>query len=372
MPSWVNSFEKHEIWNALAALRRELDDVRPSAEQPNARDTLEYVAALVATLDAHHTAANALLLPSARLTTTHTQLVALTQAVLTWKSEEDLEEDPESVDAAVVAVIDSMASWPAIRAEQEEDIVNAALTTISQATETALEDLVARERALREGQEKLATGQAALEKAAADLDTANKKKLEELAAAWSAARQDQSEAGDRAVADLRALRAEAQKVVQDSTSLMVGTEYAQQAKARRRTAWVYDGMAVIFGSFGVITLLVYVIEGKANDATVGYAITRLGLAVGAFVIGGFLASRGREQHREAGEMQRTALALSRMAPFVANLDPIAQEVLTVETADRIFTRGELGTVTQRESVLSKLRMERERRRELEEAEETST
>lgn len=91
-------------------------------------------------------------------------------------------------------------------------------------------------------------------------------------------------------------------------------------------------------------------------------ITRLGLALGAFVIGGFLASRGQDQHQEARELQRTALVLSRLAPFVANLDPVAQEVITVETADRIFTRGELGKVSEREGVLSKLQSERVRRK----------
>ena len=58
-----------------------------------------------------------------------------------------------------------------------------------------------------------------------------------------------------------------------------------------------------------------------------------------------------------------------MAPFVANLPEDARQVITIETADRIFTRGELGRVSERDSVLERLQQVRKTRADQEAAEE---
>lgn len=360
MSSWVNNFEKHEIWNSVDALRSELSKVHPNAEDHDNRNTVEYVTTLLETIGAYRNSTDPLLLTPKRLTVTQAQLSSLTQAVLTWKASEL--DDPATVDTAVLAVVDTMSTWPALRAEQEEDVVKAAISSISDATKAALDQLTSRQSELTTQQAELAKAQEALDTAASDLKDANEQMLDKLKENWKSAQAHRSNEGFKAVKELQDLRDEARRMVQDSTSLMVGTEYAEQAEARRKSAKSYDGLAVVFGVIGVATLLVYVLEGNTEDATIGSAVTRLGLALGAFVIGGFLAKRGQDQHQEARELQRTALVLSRMAPFVANLDAVAQEVLTLETADRIFTRGELGKVTEREGVLVKLQTERGRRK----------
>ena len=321
------------------------------------RDTLEFATGVTERVGAFRRGSDPLAFTTAMLDKVNAALRVLVDAIQPWQEETT---DYKPVDAAVDGVIGALCDWPSLKPDQEAANTSAALSKMSEATEDTLSSLGKRRDALSESLDALTATQKELKQAADQLEAANSQAIAELEKSWKSAQRHRDDEAYAAVKDLRGLRGEAQAMVHESTALMVGTDYANQANARRKSARWYDIGAVVFGVLGLLTLFLYLGDVGTDTLSFGLAVARLGLTGGALVIGGFLASRGRVQHREARELQRTALALSRMAPFVANLDPVAREVLTIETADRIFTRGELGSVTDRPSVLDKLQALRQR------------
>jgi len=357
MSSWVDRFNKHELWTTLEELRAVLKPIA-APEDGNERDSLEWAHAITERVGVTKQRVDPFGVTPGMLTKTEATLRVLHDAVVAWQDETT---DWKPVDAAINGVTESLAVWPPLEPDASATAVSASLSKISSATDGAFDKLNESTATLAASLEKLATAQAKLDSDAKALDTSNAKKLAELASVWEVAQQKHSDEAGMVLAGLKKLRTEAETMVHESTALMVGTEYASHAAKRRKSAFVYDSLAVLFGVLGLGSLFYYLHEVGGSDTSVGLAVTRLGITTGALVIGGLLAARGAEQHRESRELQRTALALSRMAPFVANLPEDARQILTIETADRIFTRGELGSVSERDSVLERLQQVRKQR-----------
>lgn len=362
VPSWIDNFRDHSLWRTLEELRAQLENTSPE-EDDNERDTYEFTQTLADRLSAVRKGSDPIGFTPSMLDSGDGSLRVLLETYKSWAAG-DVDYVP--VDRAVNDMIAVMAGWPALQLDQEAAAASTTIAAMSDLAASAFDQVRKDRDDVAQAIEKLATKSAQMSEAQAELESSMADVVATQATQWSAALNAEQLEGQKVLEELRGLRDEARAMVHESTSLMVGSEYATYATNKNRQAIIYDIAAVIFGSIGLASLFVYLFEKTDSETSTAIALTRLGITAGALVIGGLLAARGSDAHKESKEAKRTAMALSRLAPFVVNLADDAREVLTVETADRIFTRGELGEVSERESVLSKLQRQRAAAKEAEE------
>lgn len=359
MPHWVERFESHAIWKTLEELRAKLDATEQPDEEAE-RDTFAYTRAIAERVASYRKNNDPIGFTEPMLAGTDGAVRLLVDSYGDWQSGVS---DTQQVRSAVDGVIQAVSSWPSPTPKQLGVAATKVVNEISEASTEAVLKVTVKRDEMAGALDDLKTRSDELGTAVEDLKRGVGDAMSTHEQTWSDALDAKKVEAQSTMDALEKLREEAQKVVHEATSFTVGAEYAEYANEKRRSARMYDGAAVAFGALGLVSLLVYVWERGSAESTASLSLTRFGITAGALVIGGFLASRGADQHREARAARRTSLALSRMAPFIANLPKDAREVLTVETADRIFTKGELSDVSKRQSALSKLEEIREKRRQ---------
>lgn len=362
MTSWQERFDKHAIWPTLEELRSAIDGTALPEDGAD-RDTMEFVRSTAERLRAYKTDADPIAFTPQLLSEVEAPLRVLVNAYRTWQNGQG---DYKPVDSAVDGVILAVSKWPAPTPEHLGSSTAATVESMSEAVTQAIQKLSSEVDDLTADTNKAKDHHSDLVKEQGIIEERLNAAVTKHESTWNDMLLKKSNRADEQLAAIEALRDEARNMVHESTSLMVGAEYLEYAAEKKHSAWIYDALAVLFGAIGLVTLYLYIRSGIDSDASVAQALTRLGITAGALIIGGFLAKRGGDQHREAKEARRTALALSRMAPFIANLGPDARELLTIETADRIFTRGDLGTATERESIRHKWNTLREQHNEKDE------
>lgn len=365
MPSWVKRFEGHAIWSVL----QELDAKVGSTETPEEgddRDTMEFVGALSWRLSAYRKNADPIVFTTTMLDTTAGALRHLVDVYQEWL---DQTSDCSAVDSAADTVIQSLASWPELSRAGDEASIGQFVSRMSAAITEAIERVAQQRDDLADKLASLAENKDDLEKQLTALEDELSKERDTQAATWRAALEKNEQDASNALTELKQLRDEARNVVHETTAVSVGTEYREYANECSRSAKWYDISAVAFGLLGLLALGIYLFERGSSETTTQQVITRLGVTLGALTIGGFLGQRGASKHQEARAARRTALGLSRMAPFITNLPADARELLVIETADRIFTKGELDRVSDRESALAKLQLQRRAQAQAEKADE---
>lgn len=366
MSSWVENFEKHAVWKTLEEVRAKLEEYELPVEEGD-RDTVEYVTSVVERIGTYRKDADPVAFTVGMLEEVNGALRNLVNEYSDWRAGGPTENT--SVDTATADVVDVLAKWPSLSPKQTEAAAKKAATALSAATTEAL-DAVATKR--NEMDAALVALQARADELAQQLEAVQNETGGQLASSqqsWADAMDAKKAEADATIDELKDLRQQALNMVHETTAATVGAEYVTYSAEKQTLAQRYDIAAALFGVLGLASLGVYLFEHGQTDTSFSLALTRLGITVGALVIGGLLATRGNDQHKEAKAARRTALALSRIGPFVANLPKDARDVLTIETADRIFTKGELSDVSERDSVLTKLEELRDKRRAEEDEEE---
>lgn len=363
MPSWVDRFNEHQAWRTLEELRSALKDVTVEADADDERDTIEYATAVCERAAHYRTHGEPLSVTKAMLAGVESAARLVIDAITPWVEQRT---DYKPVDAAVDGLVAALAALPPPTSEHEAAGASSAISKLSKSTDETLSSLDASRTKVAEKLTALETEQQNLEQRHTKLGSKLDATLTEQEKDWNEALTAARNSASEAVEDLRRLRDDAANMVNETTTSTVALQYDGYARQATTRALWYDGIGAAFGLGGLAVLFVFS-QQSSDDLSVAAAFTRMAVTIGAITIGGFLGARGAVQHKEAREAKRTALALSRISPFIANLPPDAREILMIETADRIFTRGELGQVTERESVLRKLTAVRKQKAEAEAA-----
>lgn len=356
MPNWNDRFQRHALWASVEGLRASLDAAELPEDDAD-RDTHEYVRAVVERVAAFRRAPDPLGITPKMLNAVDGAIRLLATSFTDWRAGTT---DYVPVDAAADSVIEALSAWPR-SVPQIDEATQESIARMSEATTQAITKLTSERDALALKLESTAEETGKLEALQQELLRDISATQAACEANWDRALEIKRAQAMGVIDELKDLRNQAKSMVHESTSFIVGAEYAAYAKEKSRSALWYDAFAVLFGVMGLVSLFVFLFEKGDTAPSASLALTRLGITTGGFVIGGFLAKRGADHHKEAREARRTSLALSRMAPFIANLDADAREVLTIETADRIFTRGQLGEVRAEETVLRRLQELRAKR-----------
>ena len=348
MTPWEQRFQSHAIWTSLQELRAALDET----DRASVPDVFDQVNVLTERVAAYRRGADPISFTPDMLEPVDG---IVRQLLATYREMIDEEGDPSVVALNTDNLTQAISGWPALLPEGSAEATERAVDRVTSAASEAVEG-VGKERArLEKTLADLATQISVAQEQLTTIDVESKTQIQEQTRSWTAALTARQDESGEVMGELRSIRDEARRVLHETTGDATGTEYDVYAAGRRRTAYVYDAAAAAFGLGGLIVLLIFLHDNRsASNPDALVVAARLGVTTGAIIIGGFLASRGALEHKEAREAKRTALALSRMSPFIVNLPRDAQEVLTVETADRIFTRGELGRSTDRDPVMDKL------------------
>ena len=127
--------------------------------------------------------------------------------------------------------------------------------------------------------------------------------------------------------------------ISSNSSDRLSTEYDSYAKREKRTAIVYDMIAILLSVSGAAIAFI----SSFNDSSLGVwsLVTRAAMAIGTFTASGFVFRRGTFHHREAKAAMRTALSLSQYRAFTANLPDDVKDRIEIDIAERVFSKGEI-------------------------------
>lgn len=136
-----------------------------------------------------------------------------------------------------------------------------------------------------------------------------------------------------------------EQLLSKDSSKHLSTEYDAYAESEKHMAIAYDIIAVILSTAGATIALV----SSFNDSAFGpwALVTRATMVIGTFTASGLVFKRGTFHHKEAKAAMRTALTLSQYRNFTANLPDNIKDVIEVEIAQRVFSKGEIDHADER-------------------------
>lgn len=352
MSSWEDRFSEHELWTKVTTLQDQLSEVEVP-EDSGSRDSLEYMIAVAELVAARRHGTPAIQITENMLAGAAQATQAVIEQLTNWRDESI---NDTQMDNTAQGLVQALATWPPVTAEQHERAESAGVEKIAEMTASALEAVARRRDDLAGKLSDLESDQGILEEkvneqvqatksAVSTFETEAKEALDEAAGNWDAERKQQRSYAEKRLETLRELEKEARDLVHAATGSAVATDYGEYATNKNRAAWVCDIAAAIIGAAGVIALLVHLYSAEAGaDGGVGLSLTRLAASLGTLGIAALVAHRGHDHHKEARAAKRTDLAIRRVGPFTANLPPDVRERITLDVTDRIFIRGELDEV----------------------------
>ena len=125
------------------------------------------------------------------------------------------------------------------------------------------------------------------------------------------------------LSQLESMRDSVDTFISSNSSDRLSTEYDSYAKREKRTAIVYDMVAILL---------------SVSGAAIAFISS---FKVGTFTASGFVFRRGTFHHREAKAAMRTALSLSQYRAFTANLPDDVKDRIEIDIAERVFSKGEI-------------------------------
>lgn len=348
MHSWLASFDDHDLWAKIGALREKASEV--ITDTPSDADSLEYVIALVDMIDNRREKTDPLLVTPSMLQDVANGIDQLSSTIDNWTSGAYTY---GQVDSAVQAVITTFAAWPAPSPTAVATIFTANARRLGEVTDGVIEEVEQRRAELEEEVASLKSDLDALKKTAEEqqgelnnaivgfvksygetIDTATQE--------WAKAREEQEAAGGAILETLETKEKEARDLVSAATGSVVATDYQKYAQNKAFAGWVCDVGAALLGAAGAGALLFHLFSAQAaSDGDVGLSLTRLAASIGTLGVAALVAKRGSEHHREARAAKRTDLAVRQVRPFIETLPEDIREKVILEVTERVFIRGEL-------------------------------
>lgn len=277
----------------------------------------------------------------------------------------------------------SLASWPYIRVDSEEDVA-AVAGAFRRATDAAVADVRTQAQELRRETEarrvEIAETDAALGRAREELAQlrqaidAQRVRLDEIGASAqtsfaeaegrrttdfaatlsevrSTADTDMEELHHKYEQRITADRDRAQKIIEEMTEKKIEAErlvsiigtvgtagfYQKEANSQKEAAdtwrWIAVGLSLV-----AIAIAIYIIASH-DTATSGEMVGKIVAAISAGGIAAYAAKQSGDHRRREEAARRTELELVAFAPFVEGLDEAQRLALRKEVAQRLFVDG---------------------------------
>jgi len=360
MELWVERFRDHPVWSALAEVRARINAISIPPDAPGELRALAYHGAVLEDIEGRRADADPLFINSPMLSKLQSALENWHNALTAVEvGSRTLESSVPEVEQVVTA----LASWPPVRPGRYFSGAWRAASAYQEKAEELLADFDSQSEALKAKlktvsdstdnlQSAVATEKQRISEAIAEFTTSSKSATEaalkdvksdadEAFRAIEAQLKEMKQYSTDSVAYLTDLKSKAAETVNAATSEVVATDYGKYARNKTLAAWITDVAAAAVGIVGVAAILVHLYNiGEAVD-DISVSITRLAASLGTVGLAALIGRRAAQHHAEARAAKRTDLAIRRVLPFIASLDPDEQRAIVLEVSERVFIDGRL-------------------------------
>lgn len=347
-------FEEHTLWTTLEQIEAKDDLI---AELPS--DTRKYLQFLIDDLKKRKSKSQAYYLSASRLDSLESNLNRISGYVDN--------EDSARVDQYVAACFDELSSnWPANYAKDLASITESTIDSISNNAQRRIaeadkaadkvadlsqsyeEHSDALESAFDSQSQEINSNLGALQEetsqALKELETETQQSLENLQNHTTQETDAIQKSFEESLGDIKS---EAESILDDVKTTanaiaghVIADNYGKYARNCAVSRVIYDLIAIVF-SIGALFLVAWTLTEVSLDAT-STTVFKLALSVAAFTVSGFLFRRGSFLFKESKVAKRTELTLKSYKSYIATLPETNQEEISMQIAERIFIKGDLG------------------------------
>lgn len=347
-------FEEHTLWTTLEQIEAKDDLI---AELPS--DTRKYLQFLIDDLKKRKSKSQAYYLSASRLDSLESNLNRISGYVDN--------EDSARVDQYVAACFDELSSnWPANYAKDLASITESTIDSISNNAQRRIaeadkaadkvadlsqsyeEHSDALKSAFDSQSQEINSNLGALQEetsqALKELETETQQSLENLQNHTTQETDAIQKSFEESLGDIKS---EAESILDDVKTTanaiaghVIADNYGKYARNCAVSRVIYDLIAIVF-SIGALFLVAWTLTEVSLDAT-STTVFKLALSVAAFTVSGFLFRRGSFLFKESKVAKRTELTLKSYKSYIATLPETNQEKISMQIAERIFIKGDLG------------------------------
>lgn len=370
------AYENHAVWQKIGDLEQQLKDA-PDRDTDSSEDAYDLIVLMVSHLGERGANYSPLISQNV-LQQVDTQVSQVTAQVTNWISSKNDTHLQQAL-MQVSAVLDLLRSWPPAKDRYLKGSISAAEHFQGQADDAldALSERVAgADEVVRTVASSIKESQTEIEKALAGLAlfveqqreaaqeqvdridrtlnglqdtfiTAEQERSEKFAKAQDEhaanaklAAIDQQEDGEKYIARLGELEAQAKKLVDAVGLTGTATEYGRYASDEKAAAdrWRLGAVAGFAASFlmFVVTLL---FEDFSNGTSWQLVIVRLGGALALLGFGLYSARESAQHRRQERDAKAKQLDLAALDPFLATLPQSERHTIKAAAARRLFSDG---------------------------------